>query len=192
MILLLNGTFGVGKTTVAGLIGGQLPATSVYDPEMIGFVLRRVLSPVRQAADYQDLQLWRRATIWGAWAMRRRRHLIVPMTLWRRGYFAEITAGLRRIDAGLLCIRLTASEESIRQRIMASDDAAARAWRLGHLASGVRAMTDPAFGIEISTEGRTAADVADAVLRRLSAARSTNNATARPDWATGDGRGPLP
>jgi hypothetical protein len=173
MILLLNGPFGIGKTTVAGLLARQLPSAFVFDPEMIGFVLRRILSPVHPVSDYQNLRPWRRATIWGAWVMRRRKHLIVPIALWRRQYFAEITAGLRGVDPDLHCVRLTASEETLRQRIVASDDTGARAWRLGHLSSGLQAMMNPAFGVEVSTENRTPAQVADAILHLVSATRST-------------------
>lgn len=171
MIVLLNGPFGIGKTTTAGLLVERLSRTTVYDPELIGFFLRRALSPVRGVADYQDLRLWRRATIWGAWIMRRRRHLIVPMALWRRRNFDEISAGLRRIDADLRCIRLTATEQTLRRRIEASGDLGARAWRLNHLSSGLHALNDPHFGIEVSTEGCLPAEVVDAILRILSGDR---------------------
>jgi hypothetical protein len=172
MILLLNGPFGVGKTTTADLLARRLHGAAVYDPEVIGFVLRRMLRPVHRVADYQDLWLWRRATVWGAWVRRRRRHLIVPMALWRSDYFAETTGGLRRIDARLICVRLTASESTLRQRIESSSDTGAGRWRLDHVASGLQAATDPAFGIEVSTEGRTAAEVAEAIIRLLASHRS--------------------
>jgi broad-specificity NMP kinase len=41
MIVVINGSFGVGKTTVAKLIRRSLPGSAIYDPEWVGFVLRR-------------------------------------------------------------------------------------------------------------------------------------------------------
>jgi len=42
VVILLNGAFGVGKTTVARRLVERLPAGAFYDPERIGFVLRRL------------------------------------------------------------------------------------------------------------------------------------------------------
>jgi predicted kinase len=41
MVILINGSFGVGKTTVARLLRDALPGSVIYDPEWAGFVLRR-------------------------------------------------------------------------------------------------------------------------------------------------------
>lgn len=58
MYVLLNGAFGVGKTTVAHELSRQLPGAAIFDPEWIGFVLRRL--PGYARSDYQHLASWRR------------------------------------------------------------------------------------------------------------------------------------
>jgi hypothetical protein len=42
MVVLINGSFGVGKSTVAGLLRDRLPGSAVYDPERVGWVLQRL------------------------------------------------------------------------------------------------------------------------------------------------------
>jgi hypothetical protein len=165
MIVLLNGPFGVGKTTTAGLLARRIPRAVVYDPEKIGFVFRRAVRPVYRVADYQDLRLWRRLTIWGGWLLRRglRRQLIVPMAVLRADYFSELTAGLRKADPDLRCVRLTVREEPLRRRILARRDRGAAAWRLARMASGLVLAADDTFGVAVSTDNRTTAEVADAV-----------------------------
>jgi hypothetical protein len=124
---------------------------------------------VYRIADYQDLRLWRRLTVWGAWLLRRalRRHLIVPMAIVRADYFAEITDGLRKADPDLRCVRLTVGEDTLRRRIVESRDRGAAAWRLAHVARGLALAADAAFGMPVSTDGRTAAEVAEAVCSLL-------------------------
>ena len=58
MAVLLNGAFGVGKTTVARRLVRLLSGSLLFDPEVIGFALRRLPSflPLRGrgTSDYQD------------------------------------------------------------------------------------------------------------------------------------------
>ena len=43
MIIMLNGAFGVGKTSTALLLKSKLPNSMIYDPEMVGYLLRHIL-----------------------------------------------------------------------------------------------------------------------------------------------------
>jgi hypothetical protein len=103
MILFINGPFGVGKTTVARLLVQKLPRTILYDPEIIGGVLHRVLGPLTKVEDYQDYTLWRRLVVGGARLSRRvsGRTMVIPMTVRRRDAFDPLVEGLRRVDPNL-------------------------------------------------------------------------------------------
>ena len=122
-----------------------------------------------RVADYQDRWLWRRLAIWGAWLQRRvrRRHLVVPMAVLRADYLAELSTGFRTADPDVRCIRLTATEQTLRHRILQSSDRGAAAWRLAHIAAGLAAAADPAFGVAVPTDARTPAEVADAAYALL-------------------------
>ncbi len=170
MILLLNGPFGVGKTTTAQLLVERLPDAMLYDPELVGLCLSALVEPVERRNDFQDLTLWPRLFVDMARLLRETygRSLVIPMTLWRHGYFAAITSGLREVDQDFLCVRLTATEDTVRGRILARPDSEGpHAWCLAHLDAGLRAARDPTFGVEVDTDGRLPDDVANAVLALL-------------------------
>ena len=163
MIVHLNGAFGVGKTTVARLLVRRLPRASLYDPELVGTLVR---SLGRRYPDYQDDPVWRRRVVAVAGVLRRDGAgcLVVPMTLWRHEYHAQIVGGLRSVDADVRLFRLTACDDVLRARILARADAdGPHEWCLGHVASGVAAMGDDRFGTEIETDGRTPEEIADEI-----------------------------
>ena len=160
MIVLINGPFGVGKTSVSRLLAPRLGA-GVFDPERIGWVLRRVVP----TDDYQDLAAWRKLAVVGARLVRlRHQTVLVPMTLWRHEYFDEIAQGLRTFDPDLRAFRLVADRRVLRTRILSSEEA--REWRLDHVESGLRAFSDPHFGQVISADGAVE-EVVDELETRL-------------------------
>jgi adenylate kinase family enzyme len=164
MMIFLNGPFGVGKTTTARLLVERIPHARLYDPEHVGAILRATLGKIERVSDYQDHRLWPRLTVEGArllWVTSRR-PLVIPMTIARRDRFDFITSRLRRINPDLLCVRLTASREVLKQRILGSSEG--QHWRLDHLDEGMALSGDPAFGQEIPTEGRIPAEVADVIM----------------------------
>ena len=170
MILLINGPFGVGKTSVARVLVQKMPHSMLYDPEVIGAVLKMVLGPFRKVEDYQDYALWRHLLVGGARLLKTgsTRTLVIPMTVWRWGLFDPITAGLRNVDPDLSCFRLTASRDVLIDRI-ASDtvDRGAYGWRMAHVEVCMNSSHDPAFGTEICTDGRRPEEVAGQILKRL-------------------------
>ncbi len=62
-IVWINGSFGVGKSsTAAALVDGRQDAL-LFDPELLGALLRQLLPPELQREDFQDIPLWRRLTV---------------------------------------------------------------------------------------------------------------------------------
>lgn len=166
-IVLINGPFGVGKSTAADLVVERLPSSMLFDPEVIGSFLHRLVGPEAMSGDYQDLPLWRHLTVDVAHRLHenRGRDLIVPMCLWRYDYFTEITAGFRERGSEVTCVRLTCTPATLRARILGRpNEEGSHAWCLTHLESGLAAANDPRFGVAIDTEGRTPIEVADAIV----------------------------
>jgi len=167
VIVFINGPFGVGKTTVAKLLVTKIPSAILYDPEVIGSILQRVLGSFKKVEDFQDYALWRRLVVGGARLLRKAsgRALVIPMTVWRHAYYDPIIAGLRRVDPDLSCFRLTASRDVLMDRISSdTEDREAYAWRTSHVEVCLKASHDPAFGTEIRTDSRTPVEVADRIL----------------------------
>jgi hypothetical protein len=167
VIVWINGAFGVGKTTVAGLVRDRIAGARLFDPEYVGFLLRHVVDV--PTGDFQDLRLWRRLTVQalaglvdeypGVW--------LVPMTLTTRPYRDEIHGGLRSLDIGVRQFVLVAPEPVLRARIdedpTLPDDA--RMWRHRHVGSALAAVAG--LRAEPDTVLVDASVAADAVAARI-------------------------
>ena len=97
MIIWINGGFGAGKTTLAQELHRRLPDAVVCDPEDVGLMLWKWLPP---GGDFQHLPSWRELAVATALSLRRHhaKTLIVPMTLIRDAYRAEILGGMTGVD----------------------------------------------------------------------------------------------
>lgn len=182
MIVLLNGPFGVGKSTVARVLVNRLPGAVLYDPERLGAWLRETLQPLDPREDYQDYAVWRQLVVDGALRLLEvyAGPLVIPMTIWRRQYFDEIVGGLRAAGHDVRCLRLTVSRESLMERILGRPDAeGSHDWCISHVDSGLAVAADPHFGVEVATEGRSPAEVGQAIIALLGREGSPGSRAAR-------------
>jgi len=126
VIIWLNGGFGAGKTTLAEELHRRIPDAIAYNPEDVGLMLWKWMPP---DGDFQHLASWRELVV--ATALSLRRHhaetLIVPMSLIRDAYRAEILGGMTGVDemvaAGTLMLRsdkLTPAE--LANKVLAAAD----------------------------------------------------------------------
>ena len=118
VIIWINGGFGAGKTTLAQELHRRLPEAVVYDPEDVGIMLWKWMPP---NGDFQHLPSWRELVI--ATALSLRRHhaetLIVPMSLIRDPYRAEILGGLADAGEQVLHVFLETDAGILRERLNA-------------------------------------------------------------------------
>ena len=124
MIVLLNGAFGIGKTTVARLLVNRMPRAVLFNPELIGSALQRTARLAGRAVyDFQDLPSWRRLTIAGLRATRAiRPNVIVPMAFSNIAYLDEIRRGLARFEPRVVHVCLVAPVEVVHARIRRRGD----------------------------------------------------------------------
>lgn len=158
MILLINGPFGVGKTTVARILVSRLRRAVLFDPEHVGWWLRLAGS---EHADFQDDPRWPGHVVKTARVMRVfGRTLVMPITLWRPERFNAILRGLKEF-APTLPFLLSAEEPELRRRIDGDlKQPNARTWRLKHLEPCLDAFGAGDFGLELPTDGVTPEQVA--------------------------------
>ena len=184
MIVIINGSFGVGKTTVANLLHRALPGSAVYDPEWSGGVLGRLPRCVKLKGsgtdDFQDIELWRKATVAGVklFSIFSSGKVIVPMTFSRRAYFDEVIAGLKRHDPDVRTFCLTASLQTVKNRLVGRGtkvEGPESEWIARRIVECTEAHRDPHFGELVDTEARTAREVAEHIIIRL---RQSGAATA--------------
>ncbi len=168
MFILLNGSFGIGKTTIAGLLKRSISAAVIYDPERVGFVLRRLpawmLGLTQQPPDYQDLAIWRHMIAQGA----RRKHkhapvVIVPMAFTNLAYLDGLTQALST-TAPVQQLCLVAPLEVVRGRLTERANNEGRGiteFELRRSRECVEAHRDPRFGVPIDATQKPAEIVAN-------------------------------
>jgi predicted kinase len=132
VIIWLNGTFGVGKTSTAQRLAAMVPDSRVFDPETVGQMLRGALTD-RPVGDFQDWAAWRPLVAASLTEIARMtgQHIIAPQTVLKREYFDQILTQLRAADLDTFHVLLDAADAVLRNRIETSDEA--REWRLTHL-----------------------------------------------------------
>jgi predicted kinase len=170
VIIWLNGGFGAGKTTLAEELHRRLPDAVVYDPEDVGLMLWKWTRP---NDDFQDLPSWRELVV--ATALSLRRHhtdtLIVPMSLVRDAYRAEILGGLADAREEVLHVFLEADADVLRERLTArapipgnpETGQSAREWALNRMDSAA-AVRQPGGTLILRSDRLTPAELADEVL----------------------------
>ncbi len=173
--LLLNGAFGVGKTTVARIIARRVPNSAISDPERIGWVLKRLPrflpGSTRGLDDYQHSALSRRLAARQVIRCAKRHALaIVPMTFVRLDYLDALDDALRA--AGIVSHRicLTARESTIYERLAARGvdrNSSEGRWVYPRALAACRAHENAAFGQRIQTDDITPETVALRVMEAL-------------------------
>jgi predicted kinase len=172
VIIWLNGGFGAGKTRLAEELHRRLPDAVVYNPEDVGLMLWKWMPP---NDDFQHLPSWRELVV--ATALSLRRHhadtLIVPMSLIRDAYRAEILGGLADAGEEVLHVFLEADAGVLRERLNArvpipdnpETGQSAREWALSRVdAAIVAAARQPGGTLMLRSDRLTPAELADEVL----------------------------
>jgi adenylate kinase family enzyme len=172
MIVWINGAFGVGKTTVARALSAKWPSALLFDPEQIGFMLRRIVPEDFQTGDFQDLSLWRQLTVETAIGLLRQtnRPLIVPMTLVNPAYFEEVVGELRKRGTEIYHFALVGSQETIRRRIRRRWQLpGSKRWTLAQIDRCQKALESPEFKVHIRTDHRSVDEILEETLSNLPA-----------------------
>jgi predicted kinase len=174
MVVFINGSFGIGKTTVARLLAAQLPRSVVFNPEPMGVILMHFAAIGRpRKDDFQDLAGWRRLTARAVrLASRLRRTVIVPMAFTNLAYLGEVLSYLRDRGVPTFHFCLTAPHSVVLERLHARQSLGPTPWQLRRSAECCAAHQAPEFAEHVPTHDRTARDVANDIATRIrSAAR---------------------
>jgi len=171
-VVFINGAFGVGKSTVARAIARTDGRFRVFDPERLGYVLRRLPGflpwSTRRWEDYRDAPIWRSlcARRLSARAAGSRRVVLVPMCFTEFRHLEEITARLAADAHTVRTLCLLAEADTLIARLVsrgvAPDSPEAR-WVYPRARAAADAHRRGDYGMPIPTEGLGVAEVASAV-----------------------------
>jgi hypothetical protein len=171
VIIWGNGGFGAGKTMLAEELHRRLPDAVVYNPEDVGLMLWKWMRP---DGDFQHLPSWRELVVATALALRRHHAdtLIVPMSLIRDAYRAEILGGLTDAGEQVLDIFLEADVGVLRERLNARVTHPGRDWDQAASEFGMTGVDEmvaaaarqPSGTLMLRSDRLTPAELADEVL----------------------------
>ncbi len=173
MIIFVNGAFGIGKTTVASHLRQRLAGSAIFDPELAGFVLWCLPSwiPIegRGTDDFQNLLLWRRASILGIRLVRTaRKTVIVPMAFSNVAYLREFTGSVRRFDPVVRHFCLVAPFSVVAERLLNRGKAhPVTPWQIRRARECCAGHHAPEFAEHIDTERSTPEQIASQITARL-------------------------
>ncbi len=164
MIIWLNGAFGVGKTQTAFELHSRIPNSFVFDPEQIGFSLRKILPPEVRVGDFQNHRIWREFTYRGLQYVAENfaGTIIVPMTVVDPLYYDQTVGALRGEGLQVHHFALLASHNTILRRLRRRGDGS-NAWNARQLDRCLKSLSDEKFAVHLNTEGKAIEAVAEEI-----------------------------
>ena len=171
LILLLNGAFGVGKTTVARAVVSRIPGALLFDPEIAGIGLQRLTRLVgRSKDDFQDFAAWRKLTITGLRVARYQwTSIIVPMAISNTSYLDELRDGIGQFEPRVLHYCLVAPKEIVHSRLkLRGSNPVQHSWQFRRASECCDAHTSAAFAEHVDATNRTPDEIASALVTVIS------------------------
>ncbi|MFS0861180.1 AAA family ATPase [Fredinandcohnia sp. 179-A 10B2 NHS] len=173
MILMINGAFGAGKTTVATELTAVIANSMIYDPEEVGYMLRNIITedikhPAEKTGDFQDLELWKILVVQVAESLQTtyQKNLIVPMTIYNKDYFQYIFGGFKEIDDQTHHFCLVAEEETIYNRLRARGEVEGN-WCFQQTKKCVEAFQDECFEDRIVTDEMSVKEIVENIVGKI-------------------------
>lgn len=119
MIVWLNGTHGVGKTTTSALVQQLIPNSRVFDAEKVGETLMDITPALPRTNNFQHWPPWRPLVVETAHRVLDYTGgtLVMPRTVLVQQYWREISTGLAQHGIPVRHFVLHADQDTLRQRI---------------------------------------------------------------------------
>ncbi|MDF0528649.1 AAA family ATPase [Tsukamurella sp. 8F] len=171
MIVWLNGSHGVGKTTTSRLVQDVIPDSRVLDAEKVGATLMGITPGLPPTDNFQHWDPWRPLVVD---TVRRVLDytggtLVMPMTVLVERYWDEISGGLAEHGIPVRHFVLHADRDTLRQRIRDDAIMGISRFRLQYVEPYLEAAKTwlHASAEVIDTAGLDPAEVAQQVVLRL-------------------------
>lgn len=135
MIIWINGTFGVGKTTTSQALVADQDKLRLFDPEEVGFMLTRNLAD-QDINDFQDLPAWRKLVPVVTRHIQEHtgQDLVAVQSVLDQKYWIELKQAFQDHNEPLLHVVLDADAQTLEDRINNDDfEVGAKQWRLEHI-----------------------------------------------------------
>jgi adenylate kinase family enzyme len=173
MIIMINGAFGAGKTTIAHELLKCIDNSMIFDPEEVGYMLRNIISDEMKLEEektdnFQDLGIWKTLVVEVAKQLSNQygKNMIVPMTLFNKEYYQYILNGFKEIDVQTYHFCLVAGQEVIFDRLRKRGEIEGN-WCFRQTKKCVEAFQDECFDQKILTDNMDIQTVLDQILKEI-------------------------
>ena len=166
MIIWINGAFGSGKSSVAEKINKKICKSFIYDPEQVGYFLwDNFPDEMKRKGNFQHIQIWREFNhkILKYINDNFNGTIIIPMTIYIKQYYDEITGTLLNDGVVIRHFILSASKQTIINRLLQRGDTA-DGWSAQHIDKCLNAFDTDISGEKIDTEHCNADEVASQII----------------------------
>ena len=162
MIVWINGAFGVGKTHTSYELLRRTENTFLFDPEKVGFFLRKFVYKSDQYEDFQNHPLWRKQVLDNLIFCDQQDVItIVPMTIVEDEIFDYIIGGLREKNIDVRHFSLMASKSEIKKRLDRRGDKGG--WTHKQIDRCLTSLIKPKYAIQIDTEKNSLNEVVELI-----------------------------
>ncbi|WP_337400103.1 AAA family ATPase [Congzhengia sp.] len=167
MLIWINGAWGSGKTQTAAELCRRTEHSFFYDPEEVGYCLRKTTPKALWHDDFQDNPLWRAMNITMLKKLCRDYDgvIVVPMTVMNKAYLNEILSALRADGAAVQHFTLIASEQTIYKRLRKRFEGK-NSWAGRRAKDCVTAFLSPVFETKIETDEITISQAAEEIAKK--------------------------
>lgn len=170
---MINGAYGVGKTTIANEILNKVDNSMIYDPEEVGFMLRNIITqeiklPKEKTDNFQDLDIWKILVVEVAKNLKLQynKNLIVPMTIFNKDYFQYIFNRFKELDKQTFHFCLVAKEDTIYERLRNRGEEEGN-WCFQQTKKCVEAFQNECFEKSIITDHMYVNEIIDGIINEL-------------------------
>ena len=142
----------------------------LFDPELVGFMLRTALGPRYPGGDFQDLDAWRRLvpSVAAEISVTTASELVAMQSVTRQDYWSELVAGMADRGLKVFHVLLDATTDALHERIKRdkNEPRQARQWRHDHVAiyESARSWMVECADLVIDTTTTAASVVAEQIL----------------------------
>lgn len=160
MIIWVNGAFGSGKTQTAYELQRRISDSFIYDPENVGFFIRKNIPAEVKKNDFQDYPMWREINYTMLKHINNHYEgtIIIPMTIVNPQYFEEIVGRLRSDRITINHFVLCATKEVLQKRLRSRGERK-NSWAEQQIDRCVEGLSDRIFEQRIDTNKLTIEDV---------------------------------
>ena len=168
MIYWINGSYGVGKTTIAECLVKELKKAYIFDPETVGNAVRdNHPEELIYSYIFEDYELWRKFNyeLLKDISSKYDGDIVVPMTLVRKESYNDIIKWLKDNNVEILYFFLDGDYKTIHDRILKRGEGE-DSWCMKNVKMCIEAQNNDLNAIHIDTVNKTPEEIVKDIIAK--------------------------